>query len=475
MAIVDIPLLAQPKGRTATSTKDFRMRNAFIDVKGEEDQDAYVLKRFGMTEQNDYSEAGQGRGIISWEGHIWAVFGANVYKDGVVLTTRTLGSTTGKIYWAPTGNTKLILQDPTQGDIYVISESDTALVAPEADADIPDPQVPGVVQLDTFTFVGDSTNTRIYNSEAADPTDWVSTSFTTPEIKSDPLVVLGRHINYIIAVGTDTIEFFRDAGNTTGSVLNRVEGYVTLYGAPVGSCDTFQNVDSEVYFVGESENGGRFVAKFMSLTPETVSVDWVEDILTAEGSNISNAFAWTIRYSGHKFYCLTLPTTADTTLVYDINEGKWSEWTSVVTSTEGYFDIAQACEHNGAQLLQGHTTGKVYTLSGTTYQDDSEDIYVEVQTDQTDNNTMANKFVSRTTVIGDQEGSSPTPTLTIQWADDDYQTYSTARTVDLSKEEPMLTRCGHYKKRAWRIQHRANTPMRLLALRMNVEQGHHGA
>lgn len=477
MAIIPIELLKSPQPRTAGSAKDFNMANAYAENKGSEEEPSwYVRKRPGLTLQNDYSTAGQGRAIFSWEDHVWAVFGDTVYKDGVALTTNTLATTTGKVYFQPTA-TSLLLQDPTVGNIYEIAESDTALPSPEADPDIPTPQYPGIEVLDTFVFVCSreaSSNNGIFNSEAGDATTWLSTSFLTPEIKPDDVVRLGRHINYIVTVGEDSVEFFRDAGNTTGSVLNRIDGYVTLLGAPAGSGDCYENIDDEVYFIAQSDNGGRFVAKYRSLTPERVSNQAVEEALDAEGTDISDAYAYTIRFNGNNFYVLNLPTTANKTFVLNITDGMWSEWSSVVTASENFFNIRDATLHQGATLLQDLTSGEVYTLDNTAFQDDGEDIYVEIQTDRFDGDTFQNKFMWRLAVDADQEASSPTPTLGIAWSDDDYQTFTTNRNVDLSVEEPFLTRCGSFKKRAWRFQHRVNTPLRIKGIRAHIDLGHHG-
>jgi len=79
-----------------------------------------------------------------------------------------------------------------------------------------------VVILDGYIFVcvgGD-----IYNSDLDLPDSWTTTNFISTETNPDNLVALAKYKNYIVAFGTNTIEFFYDAANTTGSPLARQEG-----------------------------------------------------------------------------------------------------------------------------------------------------------------------------------------------------------------------------------------------------------
>ena len=85
---------------------------------------------------------------------------------------------------------------------------------------------------------------------------------------------------------------------------------------------------------------------------------------------------------------------------------------------------------------------------------------------------MMQKFMSRLQLIGDLNSS--TGTVNVSYSDDDYQNWSTNRTQDLDNHEEWLTRLGVFKRRAFRIQHEQNLPMRLTALEANVEQGHYG-
>jgi hypothetical protein len=61
--------------------------------------------------------------------------------------------------------------------------------------------------------------------------------------------------------------------------------------------------------------------------------------------------------------------------------------------------------------------------------------------------------------------------LQISYSDDDYMTFSTPRSVDLSQSRPRLDRCGSFHRRAFKLSHVSNTSMRLEALEPQIEQG----
>ena len=103
------------------------------------------------------------------------------------------------------------------------------------------------------------------------------------------------------------------------------------------------------------------------------------------------------------------------------------------------------------------------------HQDSTNDIKVEMLTNRVDFASTKPKFLYRLGVIGDIQGASSP--LTIDWSDDDYNTYGTARSVDMADTFPRLASLGRFHRRAFRLKHTANTPLRLESLEMGVEQG----
>ena len=77
------------------------------------------------------------------------------------------------------------------------------------------------------------------------------------------------------------------------------------------------------------------------------------------------------------------------------------------------------------------------------------------------------KFMSMFGVIGDTARSAST--LNVQFSDDDWQSVNTARTIDLTSQTKMITRCGSYRNRGVRLEHTANLDVRLESVLARIE------
>ena len=75
---------------------------------------------------------------------------------------------------------------------------------------------------------------------------------------------------------------------------------------------------------------------------------------------------------------------------------------------------------------------------------------------------MQRKSCSRTEVVGNKVDSE----AMLRWSDDDYQSFSKYRRVDLSAEQSKLNRCGSFRRRAFELRHVADTTIQLSALEL---------
>jgi hypothetical protein len=103
------------------------------------------------------------------------------------------------------------------------------------------------------------------------------------------------------------------------------------------------------------------------------------------------------------------------------------------------------------------------------FTDDGNSYTALAQPHSDNHGTTKKKFYSEIEIIGDTETeSSP---ITLMYSDDDYQTYTTWGTLDLSNGRPRATRLGASHNRAWALTHSANTPMRIEYLQGMMEIG----
>ena len=497
MAVGRIPLAAPAGEREPGDAKDPLLKNCMKETiieqsgapMGTAAQDTsqktvYVQKRPGLASYDDLSAAttDTGRGITTWEGRVYTLIGDELFSDETDIGA--IATSSGRVHFdvgidaeAPSENS-LVFHDGTT--IYVVDDEDNIVSFNNGGTggatdieNMPTAIQPGIVVLNQYAFIMDA-NGSIYNSTVGDVTAGYG-DVVVLEMRLDDGVRILRYINYLVGLGEKTIEILHDAANTSGSPLNRFDGMGQLIGC--ASANTAVNCDNRLAFVAHSETGGRWVAVFnKGFKPSRISTQAIDDILDKEGSDLSNAYAYHVRIGGHDMYVLTLPTTAQRTFVYDFDEEDWYEWTSDVGGTESYFTGMDSTQLNGTTLILDEDNGLIYDFDQETYQDNTgsgETIKVEIRTRKHDMGTMQNKFMWRLQLIGDLNASSGT--VNIAWSDDDYQTFSSNRTQDMDNHQSWLTRCGMFKRRAFRIQHEQNLPFRASHLEVNGSTGHYGA
>ena len=101
------------------------------------------------------------------------------------------------------------------------------------------------------------------------------------------------------------------------------------------------------------------------------------------------------------------------------------------------------------------------------YSDNGVPFQVYLRTGEFDAGNNRRKFFGRLDVIGDKNVGTPT----ISWTDDDYQTFTTGRTVDMNTNRPALFRCGSARRRAFVYDQTDTNPIRVEALEQQYEQG----
>jgi hypothetical protein len=139
---------------------------------------------------------------------------------------------------------------------------------------------------------------------------------------------------------------------------------------------------------------------------------------------------------------------------------------------EATFRGAGAGNSGGTRALTlDSESGAVYEVDAGTYDDNGEIISTQIITELLDGNTNKNKVMNRLEVIGDRQTSSGD--LEVSWTDDDYKTYSTARTVDVDGRM-ILTRLGRFQRRAFKLVHEEKAPLRLESIEADMDIAEYG-
>jgi len=249
------------RNRDASGTKDTIALNGFFDLVSDRaagDKDIHFVKRDGTSVVEYTLPSGPARGAYYWEDEdkLFVSYSNDIAvitgSTGVLVTTLTdvFTSTSGDVgfceFLYDTGSTKIVVADGTR----LITIDDANTVVTGSSVDQPSPFNPHVVFLDGYLFMVKTGTSDIYNSNLNDPLAYTAGDFISAEMIADTLIRIARLNNYILALGTASIEFFYDAAVETASPLKRVDTPVKNVGY-LGGLTTHLN---KMYFVGQTQN-----------------------------------------------------------------------------------------------------------------------------------------------------------------------------------------------------------------------------
>ncbi len=132
-----------------------------------------------------------------------------------------------------------------------------------------------------------------------------------------------------------------------------------------------------------------------------------------------------------------------------------------------YYPMAYYAFINDVDLLLGESNGIIYTVGEDFWTDNGFPIYQAVRTAAIDFGSNKRKFYQRAELIADKGPG----TAYIGYSDNDYQTFSLFRPVNLAANRSQLRRCGAARRRAWEIVYIEAYPHRWYELELDVEEG----
>lgn len=448
------------RNRDAAGTKDTIALNGFFDLvqdRATGDKDIHFVKRDGTSLFEYTLPSGPARGAYYWEEQdkLFVAYSNDIAvitgSTGVLVTTLTdvFVSTTGDVgfveYLYDTGETKIVAADGAR----VVTIDASNVVVAGTSVDQPTSFEPHVMFLDGFLFMVKTGTSDIYNSNLNDPLVYTVGDFISAEMVGDKLLRIARLNNYIIALGTASIEFFYNAAVETASPLKRVDTPIKNVGY-LGGLVTHLN---RMYFVGQTQNTSPEV--YMLEDWKMDSLDnpplrrYIQPFTSFEGAIVTNG--------GRDFYVLTVGTI---TYWMDLETRIWTRIAFRNTNTfaiKTAMIVPRATIGNVSVVIP--TTGTaLYFFNPNIYQDAGTNYTATVLTYKTVFDTFRQKFMSRLMVIADKTSAG---SLEVSWSDDDYLTYSAVRTIDLASRRPRIHRMGDFTERAFRFSQTANNPLKL--------------
>lgn len=469
-----VNLFYEQNNRGSVATQDEDYVNVFIElVKNKEtgDQDHFIVKRPGAVQYISSLGAFTIRGMhynedfsklyyaVDNDIRVWDVAN-NVHSASL---SNVFGTTSGDVgfcdYLYDSGGVAVIATDGTT--LIQIDSANTVTTC--VDADLP-AHLPVPVFLDGYLFILKSGTADLYNSDLNDPMSWTPGNFITAEIGPDIARTLAKMNNYLLVFGSNTIEYFWDAGNATGSPLQRNDTPVKFNGYLGGLAQH----GNKLYFVGNTYAGEASVFVVEDFKIDELGNPAVKRYLTSQTTLFSTYKGSILSMGGHTFYAMKAGNSL--TYVLDLDTKLWARW---VYQQGTLFDVTHAVstknsfKHQCFFALNGIST--IYEMSPTIYLDNDTLFTCSGVTDNQYFDSYRNKFMSRLIVWADKPTSSAF--LNISWTDNDYQSFNTPISVELAQERPSLNRLGSFRRRAFKWTYTANLPMRLKGFEVELNLG----
>lgn len=341
-------------------------------------------------------------------------------------------------------------------------------IAKILDPDFPTNAQGGFAFLDGYAFIHDI-NGNIWGSDLNSVTAFGSSNYLNTNKSPDQGKGVYALRNYIVAFGKDSIELYVNQGNPAGSPLQRANITFSVGIASVQDTATVRQVvnakiiGDSLYFVGRGREGVG-IYKLNGESCQMIDGVNINSLIYQTRSNVGAVFI-----GGQLGAAFQLDT--NNSLMYWEQSNSWTIWTNPTDggSDMGFWTI-NAIEQGYANRLGG-LAGKRFVSQNTTWTDDSVAFSMIAQTVKTDFGTEKLKTVNYVTLLG---CDIQTGTATLEYSDDDYATWTTAGTFDLTKINPRIFRCGSFKGgRAWRVTHSDATDFRCESIKFQYKVGMH--
>ena len=312
---------------------------------------------------------GVGRGVYrASNGLLYVVIAQTLYvvaSDWTWTVLGTLSDVRTNVVSMADNQTTLLLVDGS-GSGYTVTLASGAFAA------ISDPAFygsPRVEFADTYFILSKPDTGQFYISNS-NATTFNPLYFATKIGASDLLVTAAVVHREVWLVGQRTTEVWINSGAATFpyEIMN---GAFVQHGC--AAVYSVAQMGDALFWVSESQQGGRVVLRGQGYKTERVSTHAIETALGGY-STVADAIGYTYQQEGHQFYVLTFPT-ADKTWCLDIVTGQWHErmWLDGEGVEHRHRGISAAYCYS-ENVVQDWETGELYAFDLNRYTDDDDPI-----------------------------------------------------------------------------------------------------
>jgi hypothetical protein len=395
-----------------------------------------------------------------------------------------------------------LFQDPTGTNNAYYIQPGTG-VTHITDADFPTAVDRGIAALDGYIFVlgsdaSSSSRTAIFNSDLDDPTTWTSLGYIECELRGGASLGIDTYKEHVVVFSSKNIQFFYNAGNATGSPLNPRKDLVYNFGLhrinnSAGATSLRKTwwkseAGDRLAFVGTTFDGNRFIGMFEGFEFQKISNSFVDALLAYEFQTVGITG---YSYGGKEFIHIVI--NGRIALYYDTETKFWhvfdsdisdyssnSEFTDAASKFRGSPASPALCTSLGGDSDTTTGNGRLY------YFDLLSNSHIDTESDGSTTHALnmviqtpryrgeqgyesRRKFQHELQLISDTQTS--TDNISVQYSDDDYQNFSTARTIDMSQTLKQLQRLGYFRERVFKLTYSGTNLVRLESLEGQIHMG----
>lgn len=446
---------------------DARLVNCFAEK--QEDGGYTVQKRPGCVHSGFPFVSATGRGIYRFANNTYTITSGNIRENGAIIA-----AVNNNLFyrWQEVNSIPRQLVFGNTLDSYTLSGGVVTLIADvNFIGNLPGNILAyGWAYLDGTLYAMDQ-SCNIQGSNINNPLVWSALNLIVANSEPGDGVAIAKHLSYVLALKTKNVEVFYNAANPVGSPLARVPGANIPMGCASGT--SVAEMDGMLFWVAFNTNNELRVVRLDNLNLQIISTPSVNRLLGAIENPGPNFRGFCIKICGHRFYVIkpggsiTLPFS----LVYDVDQNLWYEWTNEA------FSVGLPWQFGAAAFDASNVTGQAedgqvyiihpdYVVGG----DNGLPYTVDIYTPNFDAGVFSRKKTLSKMIF---EMDRQPGRLKVRYNDHDYNPARWTNFVDLEMDvpQPTLTRQGSFYRRAYNLRQFGTGPFRIRNIHLQMALG----
>lgn len=326
-----------------------------------------------------------------------------------------------------------------------------------------------VAFIDGYFILSAADGSLFFLSELDNGQSYIATDRADAEGDPDDIVSVFANHRELWVFGKETAEIFYNSGNTDFP-FERIGGAFIERG--LGAAFSVAGDDNTLFWLGDD----KIVYRAAGYTPQRISTHAIEEEIRTY-ADVSDAFAFFVTISGHKFYHLTFPS-GGRTFVYDAGTQLWHERKS---KDRSHWRVGAYANAYGKHIIGDFFQGRLGELDMDTFSEFGETMQgiltsVPVHEDR--------KRVFHRGIELDIEGGVGTtgggePELWLDWSDDGGHTWSLRKpprsmgAKGKYRQRLRWNRLGSARERIYRVTVSAAVKRSIVAAHINKGAGAH--